>query len=102
MMPIKKLQDPQEIKALLKRFKLKSQISGYQIFDLECKLKHTDCYTIIRNNSDESMLIYKELRPSTAIIRSYTPESLSSFLEHLSKVLQDQFLLFVEGTNKKN
>ncbi len=102
MTSIKKIQETQNIKEMLSKFKQRSQISGYQIFDLECKPEHTDCYTIDRANSDESMLIYKELKPSTTIIRSYTPDSLNSFLENLSNLAKDQFLLFIEGTNKKD
>jgi RimJ/RimL family protein N-acetyltransferase len=102
MRPIKKIQDAQETKELIKKFKQRSDISGYQIFDLECKPEHTDCYTFGMGSSDESMLTYKELKPSTTIIRSYSPESLNSFLEHLSNLSEDQFLLFVEGTNGKD
>lgn len=101
MMPIKKAQDTQEIRGLIRKFKQRSHISGYQIFDLECRPKYTDCYTFEAENFDESMLIYKELKPSTTIIRSYSPDSLNSFLENLSNLVEDQFLLFIEGTNRK-
>lgn len=101
MEAIRKIQDRQEIKELIRKFKQRSDISGYQIFDLECKPEYTDCYTIKGRDSDESMLTYKELKPSTTIIRSYSPDSLNSFLEHLSNLSEDQFLLFVEGTNSK-
>ncbi len=101
MEPIKKIQNRQEIKELIRKFKQRSDISGYQIFDLECKPEYTDCYTIEGRDSDESMLTYKELNPSTTIIRSYSLDSLNSFLEHLSNLSEDQFLLFVEGTNSK-
>jgi len=101
MISVKKVQNTPEIKELISKFKQRSDISGYQIFDLECKPDYTDCYALGEAGSDESMLIYKELKPSTTIIRSYSADSLNSFLEHLSNLAEDQFLLFIEGTNRK-